>query len=205
MFADVVRFSLRRPSSRKPPQDLLYHPTSASAASPFSAAPAAGNGEPHRGAAAASDGVSDAVATVADDEMSAANLDHPDACASGGAGSGDVGGPSGGWAGARLMSEMPGRAGARKSGVVSGRTREIEGSSGGGGGRDNVEEWQEVTVPSEDSLKGREWRVLVESCQAVDDNFLGNGKSKKQDGQRRPAGGVMGLELELREVSVHLV
>lgn len=62
-------------------------------------------------------------------------------------------------------------------------------------------------VPSETSVRGREWRVLVKTCQAI--CGVGGRGQGGQEGLEQPAGveqqrdpgvGVMGLELELKEV-----
>lgn len=55
-------------------------------------------------------------------------------------------------------------------------------------------EWQEVMVPPENSVRGREWRIVVETYQSA----VGEIAGRTQLNQTRT---VMGLEVELKEVS----
>lgn len=67
-----------------------------------------------------------------------------------------------------------------------------------GGGESEGVEWQEIVVPHDNSLRGREWRVLVKSCHVVDM------EGEREESASRVVGAqdgtVMSLELELKEV-----
>ena len=53
-------------------------------------------------------------------------------------------------------------------------------------------------MPPGSSLRGKEWRLLVETCQVVAAASAGCAKSSKE--KEVQAGGIVALEFELREV-----
>lgn len=65
-------------------------------------------------------------------------------------------------------------------------------------------EWQEVVVPPNCSVRGREWRIVVETCQVVRQTFDGQIAPGKEEGVEGTGGGLrrvqIGMEVELREV-----
>lgn len=70
--------------------------------------------------------------------------------------------------------------------------------NGEGCGESEGGEWQEIVVPHDNSLRGREWRVLVKSCQVVDMKGESEQRASRVVGARD--GSIMSLELELKEV-----
>lgn len=63
------------------------------------------------------------------------------------------------------------------------------------------EPWQEVVVPRESSLRGRDWRIEVETCGVV---ALGAIENPVVMTPGPAAGGVLALDLELKEVRLRL-
>lgn len=83
-------------------------------------------------------------------------------------------------------------------------------NDGEGDGNEGSPEWHEVGVPPDDSRRGREWRILVESCQAACahearwEGATDSGSKLAEGGENDvvnvPVGGIIGLEMELNEV-----
>ena len=77
-----------------------------------------------------------------------------------------------------------------KKSDAGGEGRRCGGSDRPGAAGGSVPTWQEVTVPSEQSVRAREWRIVVETLR------LG-GQQQRPD---RAGEVIVGLELELKEV-----
>lgn len=71
-------------------------------------------------------------------------------------------------------------------------------------GADDRHPWQEVVVPASRSARGREWRIVVETCQVLQATETGasgleGGQHQRDNRARRMH---FGMEVELREVRI---
>ena len=71
------------------------------------------------------------------------------------------------------------------------------------GSADDRHPWQEVVVPANRSVRGREWRVVLETCQVLREGRSGASPSELEGSRQREGARKMqvGMEVELREVS----
>lgn len=76
---------------------------------------------------------------------------------------------------------------------TGGEGRAAIGRLGGDRASNDGDGWHEVAVPPTDSVRAREWRIVVETCRAV----VG---ARIEGARQRRAEGVMGMEVELVEV-----